>query len=594
MSSVDLTQSNFLARLRDRAGQLSKTTKRKEVEKSRQQVIETRFDVKAWKQEREDSEHLQRDITDLFVGEGGRQRDERGQIPDLPDDYDDEEPDGREPFENAPELIRDLWQTMYKPSPRFRNQKETFKDTRLNRKILKQVIEHPNYDKLHDLTMSDSSMATMATHAFMDTLKSIVVQNQQAVRQSNRDRMDKENDGNPDGPQISIPGGYPAPSPDGEYEGDGDGDEGDGEGDGQQEGDNSQGNDSADDINLDDLMNDDYDDELGDGEPDGQGEDHEGEGDIDESELERAINQAMDEALDEADEIENIRRGIGLGKGEWAQMDPKQRLALLEKFKSPQMKALADIVGRMKRFAMSMQAQKIIDAPDEAFDVETGNDLRRLLRGEYVYLGTEETKPYFYFKYAESDLLQYKMRGKEDAGKGPIFVCIDKSGSMSGQPFNWAMAVAESLRRICQDQDRDYYVTFFGNNHDRHRFDFPKGANDVSKVLEFLSAVANGGTQFDGVLTEAVDRCVEYGQRGHEKADIVFITDGQANLSEEWIEDYNAKREEHSIRQFSVFIGGAHDYYGSAPVEFLRKFSDHVISANELTEAAAEKIFSHV
>lgn len=590
MSNIDLTKSNFLARLRDRSGKLSRTP-RKEVERSRQQVIETRFDSKAWSEERKESEHLQRDITDLFVGEGTRRRDEHGQIPDLPEDHDDEEFDGREPFENAPELIRDLWQTMYKPSPRFRKQQETYKDTRLNRKILKQVIEHPNYERLHDLTMSDSSMATMATHAFMDTLKQIVVQNQQAVRQSNRDRIDKENEGGGPG-CIPIPGGYPGPSADGEYGGEGDEEGEGGGGDGQQGGDNSQGNDSADDIDFDDLMGDDFDDEL-DGES-GGGQDHEGDDEINDQDLERAINSAMEEALDEADEIENIRRGIGLGRGEWAQMNPSQRLALLEKFKSPQMKALAEIVGRMKRFAMSMQAQKIIDAPDEAFDVETGNDLRRLLRSEYVYLGTEETKPYFYFKYAESDLLQYKMRGKEDAGKGPIFVAIDKSGSMSGQPFNWAMAVAESLRRVCQEQSRDYYVTFFGNNNDRHRFDFPKGANDVGKVIEFLSAVANGGTQFDGVLTEAVDRCVEYGKRGHEKADIVFITDGQAHLSPEWIQDYNAKREEHAIRQFSVFIGGAYDYSGSAPVKFLETFSDHVISANELTEKAAEKIFRHV
>lgn len=579
--------------------------KRKKPPLARQTVVTTRFDERAWARQRERTDTLETDITDLYVGHGNRTRRDE-EIPDVPEDYDYENNgDDREAYENAPELVQDLWQTLYKPVPRLRNPKEIVKDARLNQKIMDEVTSHPDYERLHDLTMTDATMATMATHTFMNTLKEILRRNQEEVQQSNQDR---------EGTGPTGPGGIPIPMPgqgggQGDQEGDGQGDtqgqgndQGDGDGDDadgdgepdQQEGDGGDqgGHDQYDDE--DDLT-----DEDGDGmddEPDDKGEDHEGDGesDLDLDDLDRAIHQAMQDAADEFEELDGLRKGIGLDDGSWAQMSPDKRLSMLEKLRTPQMKVLSEIVGRMKKFAMSMQAQKIIDAPEEAFDVELGNDIRRLLRSEFVYLGHEDTKPFFYQRYLERELLQFKLRGKENAGKGPIFVCIDKSYSMSGGPFNWAMAVAEALRRICNEQQRDYYATFFGTNDDRHRFDFPKGETDFDKVLEFLQSAANGGTQFDGVLGEALQRCEEYGERGAEKADIVFITDGQARLTDEWVKDFNERREEHAIRVFSVFIGGARDYHGAAPVKLLESFSDIVIPVSDLRDDSAADIFKMV
>lgn len=564
----------------------------KKKEKTRQNVRTTRFDERAWKKQREGNEALDEDITDLYVGHGNRQRDDEGAIPAVPEEYDYENNgDDREAYENAPELVQDLWQALYKPVPRFNEKREVFKDAKMNRRILEEVMRHPDYERLHDLTMTDATMATMATHTFVNTLREIIRRNQEEVQNSNEEKQRI----------CGLPGGGNGPGGDSSADGDGD-EDGDEETQGQGKNQGSGSGSGHDEYDDDESLIDDESDEGMDDESDGKGDDHEGDpeslededDDLDLDDLDRAIHNAMQDAADEFEELDGIRKGIGLDEGEWGQMDATRRLEILDMLRTPQMKVLADIVGRMKRFAASMQAQKIIDAPEEAFDVETGNDLRHLLRSEFVYLGQEETKPIFYSKYMEKELLQYKLRGKENAGKGPIFVCIDKSGSMHGDPFNWAMAVAEAMRRICTDQRRDYYVTFFGNNNDRDRFDFPKGEANFDKVLEFLQAVANGGTQFDGVLTEALERCEEYGKRGAEKADILFITDGQAHLTEQWIEDFNDRRKEHGTRVFSVFIGGAYDYYGSAPVQLLESFSDVVIPVKELSEGAMAKVFKTV
>jgi uncharacterized protein with von Willebrand factor type A (vWA) domain len=81
---------------------------------------------------------------------------------------------------------------------------------------------------------------------------------------------------------------------------------------------------------------------------------------------------------------------------------------------------------------------------------------------------------------------------------------------------------------------------FFETNSHRERFDFKAGHADVETIIKYLSISAGGGTQFDGVLTEALARCTkQFDEDGKSKADIVFITDGEAGLDQKWIDKFN-------------------------------------------------------
>ena len=250
----------------------------------------------------------------------------------------------------------------------------------------------------------------------------------------------------------------------------------------------------------------------------------------------------------------------------------------------------------MKRFALGVKATRVNDVPHEAYDVETGDSIMRVLKAQYALLGHPHTKYEFFRRYADKELLQYKMRGTEEVGKGPIVIAIDKSGSMGGAPFMWAMGVAEALRRFAADEDRDYYALFFGNNNDRERFDFPEGKGPFEKVMAFLGTQANGGTQFDGVLTEALEKATkDFDSAGKEKADIVFVTDGCAHLDDQWITEFNNERKRVGVRVYSVYIGGSYDYGGSdGPLGLLEKISDATISVSELKPESARLLFQKV
>ena len=137
---------------------------------------------------------------------------------------------------------------------------------------------------------------------------------------------------------------------------------------------------------------------------------------------------------------------------------------------------------------------------------------------------------------------------------------------------------------------------FFGANNDRERFDFPEGKGPFDKVLAFLGTQANGGTQFDGVLTEALEKATKsFDSEGKGKADIVFVTDGESYLEDQWIEKFNKERDRAGIRMYSVYIGGAYDTrYSEGPLKLLEKISDATIPVRELKPESVKEVFAKV
>lgn len=550
-------------------------------EKSRKVVLTNRWDDRVYTEARK-TDKVDDLVADLSLGDehkGGQRRE----------------------FEAAPELVEGLFHSFYKAAPRLEHKRNLARELYPVRKILEEVQANPKLKELQEFTASDPVMSTVALDAMADQVREILSRipppppPPQPKPQGKKKKPEgKEGDGDPNEgenplPPGDMPGGHPG---EGEGEGEGGGKPGKS---GDQEAGEGDGSEYEDDLSGD-----------GDSEFDPDAEDDEDQAEADweaqwddlleDLDLDRLANKALDAAEKEASELDNLRKGIGLEDGDWQTMSPEERLAMAERLRTPEMRELASIIGRMKRFALGVKATRVNDVPHEAFDVEAGNDIRRVLKAEFALLATPATSYEFYRKYTDKELLQFKMRGTEEVGKGPIVMCIDKSGSMGGQPFHWALAVAEALRRFAQEEERDMYVLFFGNNNDRVRFDFPNGSAPFEKVLTFLGTVANGGTQFDGVLTEALDKASNaFDGDGKGKADIVFLTDGMAHLDDSWIEGFNKERERVGVRVYSVYIGGAYDMrYNGGPVGLLEKLSDAVIPVSDLKPEAVKDIFAKV
>jgi uncharacterized protein with von Willebrand factor type A (vWA) domain len=526
--------------------------KPQEPPKRHRSLVQTnRWDKKVWGTARV-TETVDSLIEDLAIGDEHRGGERKG-------------------FDPAPELTEGLFQTFFKAAPELSPKRELERDVYAARRILEEMQENPQLKDLQEMTAGDAVMSTVALDSMGDTVREI----------------------------LQRVGDMPDPNQQG---GGGGGGGGGGQGQGQGQGGGSgggQGNGEHEDEDLTSGEN-----GQAEWDPDAEDAENQEEADwqaamdeaLDGLDLDRLANAALEAATAEIEEIDSARKGIGLEDGEWKTMSPEERIAMADRLRTEEMKELAAVIGQMRHFALGVKAQRIVDVPHEAYDVETGNDLRRILRPQLGLLATKETSYEFYRRFVDKELLVYKMRGQEEVGKGPIVLAIDKSGSMGGAPFRWAMGVAEALRRFAAEEDRDYYAMFFGNNNDRERFDFPEGKGPFDKVLAFLGTVANGGTQFDGVLTEALEKASKsFNDEGKGKADIVFITDGMAHLDEDWIKNFNAERERVGVRVYSVYIGGSYDYgHTGGPLGLLEKISDACIPVAELNPQSVKQVFERV
>ena len=332
--------------------------------------------------------------------------------------------------------------------------------------------------------------------------------------------------------------------------------------------------------------------EADEGEPNGDDDDSwdDEPASIDPAQAEAILAKGMEDAKEAAEQIRTQELSFGSEAGEWAaDADPATRLATLDRMKH--MKRLLDLVGRMTRFAMGEYANRITPSEHEMYGVRMGNQMQRILPHQFALLGHPATKVEFFRRYSGGELLEWKMRGKQRAGKGPVVILVDRSDSMSwGQDrMSWAVAVAESMRRIAAKQGRDVYVQFF-NSALSNAFHFPKGKADLPDILDMLSVQANGGTSF----TQPCDKAMQVisAAKDFEKADIVLITDGAAKADAGWVERFLASKQQHGVRVFSVFIGtGAEAATWASPSSTLGAISDHLLPVQDLTIDAVHTMY---
>ncbi|MGP4107630.1 vWA domain-containing protein [Virgibacillus sp. L01] len=85
----------------------------------------------------------------------------------------------------------------------------------------------------------------------------------------------------------------------------------------------------------------------------------------------------------------------------------------------------------------------------------------------------------------------------------------------------------------------------------------------------------NGGTNFFDPLRNAL-RLIN--ESRFKNADIVFVTDGEANLPDEFIEKFNDTKTQKKFECLSVLIG-------NGKRSTVNSFSDKIVRANNFTEA---------
>ncbi len=187
----------------------------------------------------------------------------------------------------------------------------------------------------------------------------------------------------------------------------------------------------------------------------------------------------------------------------------------------------------------------------------------------------------FYILLAESKLLLY--RRVFPLEEGPIYVLLDKSGSMQGSKIDWARAVAVALFQRAIRESRKFYIRFFDAlPHELQKLSPYSRPIQTLNILEYLGTVkASGGTD----ITRAIATAIADFESGKVRntADLILITDGEDKLSENVLQGILRRVK---VRLHTVMIGGDNNS--------LRKVSHSYMTAKTLGGGELIKVIDNV
>lgn len=302
------------------------------------------------------------------------------------------------------------------------------------------------------------------------------------------------------------------------------------------------------------------------------------------SNVKDAIDRALQEGKDAADAISNLP---GYGQGGENRLNPDHMIELAKQYReSPTLRNVSRMVGRMQRDMRQKRAKRVVGGNEEIVDVTVGDDLSLLLPHELAKLNHPLMKRDFQRRFHERDLLQYETEGTEAAGRGPIVLVLDGSGSMSGMRNEWSRSVGLALITIAKREKRDAAAIEFSSAGSIRMWEFlKKDRVDPQKVLDFVTHFFGGGTRIVEGMTVAKDFIWERPE--FRKADVVLVTDGGDHWQEGRDDEMRREFVEKGVRIHGISIG-----FDGSNNAYLQNMCDSIVSATDL--AGPNEATSHL
>ncbi len=267
---------------------------------------------------------------------------------------------------------------------------------------------------------------------------------------------------------------------------------------------------------------------------------------------------AMQEIADVASEL-GVEPGLmwDQTKGVGARTDLKILQRWAEYLKNNEgVRRLCDLLGRMRRFSASQRMEMIrsitsyqqsipdFDARSEVIGITQGRDVEHILPQELALLADADTEILFDLKYAEGRLMSFDYAGtikksfeheqeelvavEEQDKLGPMIICVDTSGSMSGKPENVAKAIALALSMKSMEQKRNCYLISFSTTIETRDLSNKHG---LAELMDFLQFSFGGGTDAAPALNHAIKMM---DSENYERADLLMISDfGMPDIPQE-------------------------------------------------------------
>lgn len=290
------------------------------------------------------------------------------------------------------------------------------------------------------------------------------------------------------------------------------------------------------------------------------------------------ITNNVSDAINEVSEVREIIDAFGFGEGDNSRISFKSKKDAVETIRrSDKVKRMVKAIGRAKETAIAEQKKKAKTGAVEIKSVSVGSKIENTLPSDRMNLIHDATKKDFYRRMSENQLLVYDKESNKEKNKGPIIVCVDTSGSMGNSEEIWSKAMAVSVLEIAQMQKRDYACIIYSGSADDPII-IKKNEVDAEKIISVAETYHGGGTDFESPLRKSMDLIND---STFKEADILFITDGECSISDQFAKTFNRTKEEKDFRCLGILIdlGG-----GRTSDASLKKFCDNITRISSLKD----------
>jgi uncharacterized protein with von Willebrand factor type A (vWA) domain len=265
--------------------------------------------------------------------------------------------------------------------------------------------------------------------------------------------------------------------------------------------------------------------------------------------------QTLANARQESKQVESGLKSLlgGLGAGnadaEMKKVPLRDKILLAEKIASTKkMKEIAEWAGRFKQIARKKQKSKQSE-PVTRRSVTIGNSIENLLPVELCFYTHPITKMDFLRRFAECETMQFEQKGLVDLKKGPIVLCLDQSDSMRSLETQ-SKGFTLALMSIAKKQRRDLCLVLFSSRIQVYTYE--KGKIAASEITRLARTFLGGGTNFMLALDQAAHQINE---SRFKQADLVFVTDGEDQVTDSFLEAFNKNKREKAFNVLSLVIG---------------------------------------
>ena len=283
---------------------------------------------------------------------------------------------------------------------------------------------------------------------------------------------------------------------------------------------------------------------------------------------------AVSAAAEKAQEVQAIIGAWGDEPGNLEKSEANAELLALVR-KSPVLKDISKYLGRFREIFAQGKRNGYAYGRGEKYSLELGRDLSQALTSELAMLASPLTMPLFLRKYQRGQIKQYQRREPIYRGMGDIICCLDESDSTKGDPAAWGKAVALTLLEIAADSGRRFALIHFSGPGSFRTDIFRPGGYTMADKVDAAETFLGGGTDFRTPMNDVL-RLMD--EEGFENADVIFITDGECELPNVYVEQL---RTEQAARRFTV-TGVLLDKGGPGMAFSLEPFCQNIYRTSEL------------